>query len=50
MAIELSKELSDRIVSILHDITGKSVNVIDTKGVVISAAEKERIGRVHEAG
>lgn len=50
MAVELSKELSDRIVSILFKITEKPVNLIDKKGVVVSAAEKERIGKVHEAG
>ena len=50
MAIELSKELTGRIVDILFKITDKPVNFIDTKGLVIAAAEKERVGKIHEAG
>jgi len=46
----IDRSITDRVVSILHSITGNKVNFIGEGGVIISSAQPERVGTVHEGG
>ncbi len=45
---ELSVEFAQKIVSILHEVTGGNVNVMGRGGIIIASVQTERIGSVHE--
>ncbi|GMQ58337.1 sugar diacid recognition domain-containing protein [Vallitalea sediminicola] len=46
----VTKELSDRIVKMLYEVTGNLVIVIGNGGEILSAVQKERIGTIHGGG
>lgn len=46
----ISKDLSDKVVSIIHEITDGDVNIMTEGGRIISSADPSRIGTVHEGG
>ncbi len=50
MEYEITKELADRVVDIVHGITGGDVNIMVEKGLIISSADPDRIGTTHEGG
>jgi len=49
-ALTIDRSLTDRVVSILHNITGNKVNYIGEGGIIISSAQPERVGTIHEGG
>lgn len=42
-------ELAEKIVDMLHKVTGGNVNFMDMDGVIIATKQPERLGTVHEA-
>lgn len=44
----VSKELAERIVKILHDITGNNVNFMGENGEIIATNQIHRLGSIHE--
>lgn len=50
MAYTITKELSDKVVSIIHGITGGDVNIMTEGGRIIASADRSRIGSIHEGG
>ncbi len=50
MVYSLSKELSERVVSIIHEITNGDVNIMTGNGVIIASADPRRVGTIHEGG
>ena len=48
--IIINKSITDRVVDILHRITGNKVNFIGEGGIIISSAQAERVGTIHEGG
>ncbi len=50
MAYTITKELSDRVVGIVHGITGGDVNIMTGEGRIISSADPARVGSIHEGG
>ena len=50
MAYTITRELSDKVVSIIHNITGEIVNIMVEGGRILSSSDPARIGTVHEGG
>ncbi len=50
MNITIDRELTDRVVDLLHRLTGGKVNFIGEGGKILSSAEPERVGTIHEGG
>lgn len=50
MRITIDKELSDRVVELLHKLTEGKVNFIGERGVIISSSDPGRVGTIHEGG
>ncbi len=46
----VTKELADKIVEMLYEVTGNIVNVIGNGGEILSSVQEERIGTIHEGG
>ncbi|KAJ50535.1 hypothetical protein BD780_000457 [Clostridium tetanomorphum] len=46
---KIPKDLAEKTVRMLYDITGKNVNVMGEEGEIIATAQKERLGNIHEA-
>lgn len=45
---KIPKELAERTVEILYNITGMNVNVMGENGEIIATIQKERLGTIHE--
>lgn len=45
---KIPKDISEKTVKLLHDITGKNVNVMGENGEIIATIQKERLGNIHE--
>lgn len=45
---EIPKDLAERIVVLLHDITGNNVNIMGNNGEIIATNQLERLGTIHE--
>ncbi len=43
-------ELAEKVIKILHEITGNKVNFMGENGIITASAQPERIGTVHEGG
>lgn len=43
-------ELAEKVIKILHEITGNKVNFMGENGIITASAQAERIGTVHEGG
>jgi hypothetical protein len=43
-------ELAEKVVKILHEITGNKVNFMGTGGIILASAQPERVGTTHEGG
>ena len=43
-------ELAEKVIKILHEITGNKVNFMGEKGIITASAQPERVGTVHEGG
>lgn len=41
-------EIADKIVKMLHQVTGENVNFMGEGGVIIATMQPKRLGRVHE--
>ena len=50
MAYTITKEISDKVVDIIHGITGGDVNIMIEDGKIISSADPARVGTTHEGG
>ncbi|PRR78304.1 Methyl-accepting chemotaxis protein McpA [Clostridium liquoris] len=46
---KIPKDLAEKTVEMLNNITGKNVNVMGEGGEIIATAQKERLGSIHEA-
>lgn len=46
---KIPKDLADKTVQMLNNITGKNVNIMGEGGEIIATAQKERLGNIHEA-
>ncbi|WP_125151994.1 sugar diacid recognition domain-containing protein [Clostridium rectalis] len=45
---KIPKDLAEKTVEMLYNITGKNVNIMGEGGIIIATAQKERLGKVHE--
>ncbi|WP_027624271.1 methyl-accepting chemotaxis protein [Clostridium lundense] len=45
----IPKDLAEKTVEMLYDITGKNVNIMGEDGEIIATAQKERLGNIHGA-
>lgn len=45
---KIPKDIAEKTVKLLHDITGKNVNVMGENGEIIATIQKERLGNIHE--
>lgn len=48
MENRITPEFAQRVVTLLHEITGSNVNVMGPGGVIIASMQPERIGTVHD--
>lgn len=46
--LEVSTELANKIVKMLHEVTGRNVNFMNQEGTIIATMQAERLGTVHE--
>lgn len=47
--MEISKKLASQIVTAIHEVVKKDINLIDASGTVIGSTDEKRIGRFHAA-
>lgn len=46
---KIPKDLAEKTVKMLYDITGKNVNIMGECGEIIATAQRERLGNIHGA-
>jgi uncharacterized protein YoxC len=47
---QISQKLADSVVNILHEATGRNVNIMGENGEIIATMQKNRLGSIHEGG
>lgn len=45
---KIPKDIAEKTVKLLHNITGKNVNVMGQGGEIIATIQKKRLGNIHE--
>lgn len=48
--MEISRKLADQIVTAIHEVVKKDVNLINDSGIIIGSTDPKRIGQFHAAG